>query len=303
MEKILITGASGYIGSSLIPLLEKEKGFELHLLSRTPIRSSHRVHVADISDTAALSRILSSVQPHYVIHLAATGFNYAKKETLDELVAVNFTATKTLADSCRAQAQFKRFIYLTTYMECQGTGRAIKADDAIVPQSDYAKSKSLASEYLSGLVGEKKIDAVCLRIFSVYGLNDRPFRFIPSIFDAMKNGKSVDTTSLKQKRDFVFVEDAARAIISAIRVSRPASPVYNVGSGQPTALLDVANKIKALYPDSKGSINTGAKPDRPGEAPCYFADISRTVKELGWKPQVSLDEGLARTKKFYSSSN
>jgi len=299
-ERILITGASGYISSNLIPILEKEGKWELHLLSRTQIKSRHAVHVADISDSAPMSSLISSIRPHYVIHLAATGFNYAKKETLAEMSAINFDATKNLINQCKSSPDFKRFIYLTTYMECRGTEKAIGADDALVPQSDYAKSKSLASEYLASL--SNSFDSISLRIFSVYGLNDRPFRFIPSIFDAMVNGKSVGTTSLKQKRDFIFITDVARAIVCAIKTPTHASFIYNVGSGVPVALADVATKIQSLYPTSSGKINLGTKPDRPNEAMCYFADISKTEKELGWKPVVSLDEGLKQTKEFYSRS-
>lgn len=294
-ERILITGAKGYIASNLILQLEKE-GYDLYLLERTSSgKDTGRYHPVDIDDHASLQKAMEEAQPNVVLHLAATGFNYEKKQTIDDLINTNFIATSKLAQFCQAIPDFRKFIYLTTYMECQGYDRAIKPDDMIVPQSEYAFSKSLSTNLLVYLSKSGRMNANVLRLFSVYGLDDRPFRFIPTLFDTMINGKSTDTTSLSQKRDFVFIKDVVDAIVHTIKKNKTSDVVYNVGNGKPTPLSEVARKIMALYPNSKGRINIGAKPDRPNEAQCYFADISRTEKEFGWKPKYDLDAGLSQT--------
>lgn len=299
MEKVLITGANGYIGSNLVSALQKEGSFELHLAARARIVSPHKSYVFDITDFAALERVVNSVKPEIVVHLAATGFNYAKKEAFEELVNVNFTSTCKLARMCQALPGFQKFVYLTTYMECQGSKNAIASDGPLAPQSEYALSKSFSTSLLECLSRKGELNANVLRIFSVYGSGDRKFRFIPSLFEALQNNRVVETTSLKQKRDFVLIDDVVQAIICSMKKGKTPRTTYNIGHGKATALLDVALKIQELYPKSKGEIRIGAKPDRQGEAPVYFADISKTKSDLGWAPECGIDEGLGKVRDSY----
>jgi len=297
LEKVLVTGGSGYIGSNLLPALEGE-GYEIHSLQRSAREvSGTNIHIADVTDYVKTADIVHKVKPDSVIHLAASGFNYAKKETLDDLIRVNFTATMKLAEACMALPEPPKFVYPTTYMECQGSEKPISADCQLVPQSEYALSKSLSTNYLLYATRAGLLDATILRLFSVYGKNDLKFRFIPSIFDAMMRGKSIETTSLSQKRDFVYIDDVVSAMLCAIRAKGSKATLYNVGSGKATRLLDVAETIRGLFPDSKGKMMIGAKPDRPNEAPCYYADIYETERALSWKAKYGLKQGLLETKK------
>jgi UDP-glucuronate 4-epimerase len=295
LEKVLITGAAGYIGSNLISALEKTD-YELHLISRTESDLDRHIYSADITNHIKIEKIVSEVKPEMVIHLAATGFG-PQGTDLDELVKVNFLATKNLVDASR-KTNVGNFIYATTYMECQGSKKAIKPDDMIRPQSEYALSKSLSTNLLLSFSKVHGFDSTVLRFFSVYGKNDLKFRFIPSVFDALLNNKTLETTSLKQQRDFVYVEDVVDAIKKAMEARKTRRVIYNIGSGQPTPLMAVVQKIKLLCSESKGEIKIGAKPDRPNEEKCYFADISDTARDLHWTPHYSLDMGLKETKEY-----
>jgi len=296
LEKILITGANGYLGSNLTPVLA-DLGYELHLLARTPIKTKEKTYLVDLNDPELLAETVRKINPNIVIHLAATGFQYSANQTLDELIKTNFQSTYVLCKACQTLPRFERFIYPTTYMECQGSTVPIKITDSVVPQSEYALSKSLATNLLVYLK-KSKMDNVVFRLFSVYGLNDQPYRFIPSLFDAMLNDKVVETTSLEQKRDFVYVKDVADLFVRAVKIGTPNQGLYNVGAGKPIKLADVAAKISALFPNSKGKIKIGAKPDRPNEAPCYYADVSQTIADFNWKPKYGLDAGLKDTFEF-----
>jgi UDP-glucose 4-epimerase len=299
LEKVLITGANGYIGSNLASALDKTD-YELHLLSRSKSNRDKHAYVADITDHLKIGKIVTEVKPEIVIHLAATGFNQAINLNLDELINVNFLATKNLIETSR-KMQVRRFIYATTYMECQGSQKAIRSDDMMRPQSEYALSKSLSTDLLISFSKVHGFDSTVLRFFSVYGKNDLKFRFIPSVFDALMNNKILETTSLRQQRDFVYITDVIEAIINSVEADKTSQIIYNVGTGQPVPLMDVAQKIKLLCPESKGEIKIGAKPDRPNEEMCYFADISGTSRDLRWAPRYSLDMGLKDTKDFLIS--
>lgn len=295
MEKILITGAGGYIGSNLLPALDKSN-YELHLFSHSSSNQDINTYSVDITNHSSVDAAITKIKPDIIVHLAASGFNYTTAPSLDDLIKINFLATKNLVD---VSSRFvSKFIYTTTYMECQGSEQAITPNDILQPQSDYALSKSLSTNLLLSFSKVHNFNPVVLRFFSVYGKNDLKFRFIPSVFDALLNNKILETTSLKQKRDFVYIKDVANALVKAIQTKKTKQVIYNIGSGHPTPLIEVVKKIKELCPDSRGQIKIGTKPDRPNEGPCYFSDISDTIRDLHWKPQYDLKEGFKETKTF-----
>ena len=281
----------------------RDRGFELHLVSRKKCytESFSKVHLLDLRDCKKAERLVSETKPEVLIHLAGSGFQYEKKETLEQMIETNFLATLNLTKACQKLNGFRKFVYLTTYMECQGSEKPIRADDMLVPQSGYALSKSISTNLLLYLSRTGALNSTVLRLFSVYGLNDRNFRFIPGLFDARMNNRTIETTSLRQKRDFIYIRDVADAIVKSVEVEKAHSILYNVGSGKATQLLDAARMIEKLTKGSRGEIKIGAKPDRPNEASCYFADISRTKRELGWKPKYSLEEGLHETYEFITA--
>ena len=293
MEKVLITGANGYIASNLIPLLSR-KNYELHLAVRSNPIKDYNSYVLDIRNSGALEDVVNKVKPNYVIHLAAVGFGNVNLP-LEEMIDINFTATRKLAECCQKLPDFNKFIYPSTYMECQGSKLPIKPTDMLIPQSPYALSKSLSTNLFLHLSKTGKLNVNVLRFFSVYGLNDLGFRFIPSLFNAMINDEEIETTSLTQKRDFVYIRDVVALILLSLRKKTTSDVIYNVGNGKAVALRDVASEIKNLFPKSKGKIKIGAKPGRQNEDMCYFADISKTRDEFNWKPKYTIHNGLNET--------
>jgi len=303
VEKVLITGANGYIGSNLVKLLEKQGDFELHLASRAKIEGQHSSYAFDITNHSRLEAVVGEIRPSLVIHLAAIGINRAKNDAPESLLDVNFRSTFSLARMCKGLPDFRKFIYLTTYMECSGSEKPITPDSPLCPQSHYGLSKSLSTSALNYMSRSGELNANVLRVFSAYGMDELKggYLFVPLIFDALINNKVIETTSLRQKRDFVYIKDVVDAILHSMKKERTEGAIFNVGSGKPVALAEVASKIMKLYPDSKGRIDIGKKPERPGEAPEYFADISKTRDEFGWQPKYTLDEGLKETFDFYNS--
>ena len=287
--KILITGATGFIGSHLLERLAGE-GHDIIVLKRSTSdtrRIGHllnRIKCFDI-DNGDLKTILEGERPELIVHLAT---NYGRKgETIREIVESNVEVPSVLVATAMDNG-LKGFINTDT-----------TAPDAY---SFYASTKKAFLPLLNYFHKGKGLKVISIKLGYVYGPKDDDSKFIPRLIKGILAGETVDASPGMQKRDFVFVEDVVDAYLGAISLMERMDEGFvsvEIGSGESTTLREFAGIVEELA-SRKADVNWGALPYRKNEVFDSKADIKGAEEVLGWRPQHTLREGMMRTVEWYT---
>lgn len=287
MARILLTGANGFVGTAIVPLLV-DAGHDVHA-TVSPGKhgpAATTVHECDLTDGAAIDRLCGDVRATHLLHLAwCTGLHDHK--TSDENL-------RWLAGGVRLLEAFrcnggKRVVATGTYAE-YGTFAGVCREDAMVaPTFLYATAKwSLGSLGLA--YGSRGAFPVTwARLFTLYGAGERAIRLIPQVAESLAAGRPIETTAGAQVRDFIHVHDAARAL--AVLLGEDHHGVANVGTGIGRPIADVISMVAQRFgrPDL---IRAGARTASSAESLEQVADAA-TLRRFGWTPSVSFEAGLA----------
>ena len=310
-KTVLVTGGAGFIGSHVIRMiLRRHKATRIlnldkltyagNLDSLRDIQDDPRYEfiLGDIRDRALVRSLLARVEA--VVHLAAETHVDRSIYDAGEFVLTNVHGTYTLLDTLRAFPAVEAFIHVSTD-EVYGsrTGRAARETDPLSPSSPYAASKAGGDHLARAYHVTFGLPTVVLRPSNTYGPAQFPEKLIPRF---LTNGLVGKTLPLfgdgLNVRDWLYVDDHARAIETALLRARPGS-VYNVGGGTELTNLDVARRILAAMDAPSDLIQF--VPDRPGHDRRYAMD-SGLIRALGWAPEVDFAEGLKRTVRWYAAN-
>jgi UDP-glucose 4-epimerase len=292
-QKVLVTGAAGFIGSHLVDAL-LEKGSEVWALDNFSTgRFQNLNHVADkiqliecdISKSGKWQDLFENKD--YVFHLAALADIVPSIENPDNYYQSNVNGTFKVLEACRKH-KLKKIVYSAS-SSCYGIPDEYPTKETaeIRPQYPYALTKYLGEELVMHWCQLYDLPAVSLRFFNVYGPRSRTsgtYGAVFGVFLAQKlAGKPFTVVGDgKQTRDFTFVTDAVDAIITAAE-SDVSDEIINIGSANSYSV----NRLVELLGGDVVHI-----PKRPGEPDCTWADISKAKKLLNWQPKVSLEEGV-----------
>ncbi len=259
-----VTGASGFIGKQLVPLL-REQG--------------HKAYTTQFDPATFLN-----LEPDVCIHLAWRG--YAGSGGAEEnLRSVRF-GLKTLEDM--AELGCKRFVGIGTCFEYAPANERLSEDAPLAPSGTnpfYSRCKLLFSEIAEHYCASVGMSFAWARIFNCYGPGEAPERLIPSVMRAAEAGEVVQLTGGDQVRDYLHVADVASAL--AVIASSDITGAVNVCSGVGTRVEQIA---RLAAPEAVLSL--GAKPYRKDD-PMYLVGQNARLRSLGWQPRYSLAEGLA----------
>lgn len=292
-RRVLVTGATGFLGRHLLPALLTE-GAAVHAIDRTPRLSGDeavRWHTADVTDAATLHAAVAAARPDAVVHLAAYG---ASADQRDEarMRAVNVDGTRTLLE---ALGPAVRLVMTGTCAEYgHATGAAVETMPCR-PVSPYAVTKHAAVRQVVDEARRTGRASVVLRPYGPYGPDDHPTRVIPSVISGLLRGEVVEVTGGRQRRDFSYVTDHVEALILALLTGGLGpGAIYNVGSGAGVSLRDALERVAAAV-GGPGRLAFGARPYRDDEIWEMVPDVSAAARDLGFRAEVSFEEGLART--------
>jgi nucleoside-diphosphate-sugar epimerase len=290
LKRIVVTGATGFIGRHCLPLLE-QKGYEIHAFSSQPRQNENNSpicwHLIDLFDQKRLKALMAELCPSHLLHLAwvvepgkwiNSPKNYRWVEaSLDLLLAFMDSGGKraALAGSCAE--------YDWRYSYCK------EGLTPLNPQTVYGTCKHSLQLMFDVIIKYTDISGVWGRIFFAYGPHEHPDRLVSSVIRSLLLNRPAKCSHCNQLRDYLYVKDVADAFITLLE-SNAVGPV-NIASGLPIALKKIVFKIAEML-DGKDLLRLGSINTSPDEPTLLAGDITRLSKEVGWKPKYSLDQGI-----------
>jgi UDP-glucose 4-epimerase len=290
----VVTGGAGFIGSHMVDVLV-EHGFTVRVIDNmVGGRPENLAHHA--SDVALETRDIRSYVPgdalfngaKYVFHFAGIGDIVPSIERPMEYMSANVQGTVHVLECARA-AGVSKLVYAAS-SSCYGLAAVpTREDHAIAPQYPYALSKYMGEQAVFHWHQVYRLPANSIRIFNAYGTRSRTSGAYGAVFGVFLRQKLAGKPYTvvgdgTQRRDFLYVTDVAEAFLAAAEKGG-AGRFWNLGAGNPQSV----NRLIELLGGERTYI-----PKRPGEPDCTWADISRITSELGWRPRVSFEEGVAK---------
>ena len=295
MKRAIVTGGAGFIGSHMVDLL-LERGLEVRVVDnlvagRLENLSHHGSHPG-LTIRQVDMRTLDPDDPiftdvDWLFHFGGIGDIVPSIERPLDYMRANVDGTLAMLEGSR-RAGVKKFVYAAS-SSCYGLAEVPTPETApIAPQYPYALSKYMGEVAALHWGRVYRLPVVSLRIFNAYGPRSRTsgaYGAVFGVFLAQRlNGRPLTVVGDgTQRRDFVYVTDVARAFLRAAE-SPVSGEVFNVGAGNPQSV----NRLVELIGGPVVHV-----PKRPGEPDCTWAEIAKIGHELGWKPAVSFEDGVA----------
>ena len=308
MKRVLITGASGFVGANLARRLLAD-GHEVHLFLRPQYQASRieeilphvEAHFGDMLDESFLYQALAEAGPDWIFHLAACGA-YSWQRDIREIVETNVLALEKLLSACCEQG-FEAFVNAGSSSEYGYKDHAPSEEEVLEPNSYYAITKAAGTQLCTLLAAENKEWIPTLRLYSVYGPLEDPRRFIPTLVNHGLKGKLPILVDPNVARDYVYVDDVVNAfILAAQKRAKDCGSVYNIGSGVQTTIGQAVDCVRSLLPiDDEPS--WGSMPNRDWDTSIWQSDPTKAERELGWKAATDFKSGLQKTIDWTRSRN
>jgi UDP-glucose 4-epimerase len=303
--KVLLTGGAGFIGSWVGQALI-DNGNEIFIIDDLSTGKIQNIPKdanfvkADIKDRDRLEKIFKDFKPEVVNHHAAqmNVRNSVEDPIFD--AQVNILGTINLLE-LSIQHEIKKFMFASTGGAIYGEPEVIPCieDTLPAPVSPYGISKYAVEQYLNYYKAVHGLSHVVLRYSNVYGPRQNPHgeAGVVAIFcDRIKYGNPCEIFGDgKQTRDYVYVEDVARANILSLNAK---DAILNIGTAVETSVNDIVSKLRTV---TNRDVQVVYSPRRRGEVDRIALEIKRAEELLGWSPHVSLEEGLSRTWEWFSS--
>lgn len=292
--RVLVTGAGGFIGSHLVRRL-CTAGCEVHGTSRSAVPAGRdeqvRWHRLDLEDAAATDRLVRSVQPDLIFHLAARNVGSRDRDVVLPVMrsnligSVNLMTATLQAGGCR--------IVLAGSMEEPAAG-----EDHQAPSSPYAAAKLASREYAEMFHALWGLPVTVLRIAMAYGPGPvDPQKLVPYVTTSLLRGRTPQVTSGERLVDWVYVDDVVDAFLAAGSSDRSIGATIPIGSGIPVSVRATVDLIRELV-GTNVQPAFGALADRPLDR-ARIADTGPAESLLGWRPRTSLRNGLTATVRWY----
>lgn len=329
--QILVTGGAGFIGSALVRHLLNETDHEVLNLDKLTYAGNleslasieghprYRFLKADIADSEAVSRALAQFQPDAIMHLAAESHVDRSIDGPAAFIQTNIVGTYALLESTRAywssldaerKAAF-RFHHISTdevYGDLHGVDDLFTETTPYAPSSPYSASKAASDHLVRAWHRTYGLPVLLTNCSNNYGPYHFPEKLIPLMILNALEGKPLPVYGDGlQVRDWLFVEDHARALVEVVTRGQ-VGETYNIGGHNEQKNIEVVRGICTLLEELAPAKPAGIArfedlithvKDRPGHDLRYAIDAGKIERELGWKPQETFHSGLRKTVQWY----
>lgn len=294
--KVLITGISGFIGSTLYKKFEGNQIYTIDNLSfgnRSLIDiPESQFYVEDIRNRKGVFEIFKAVQPDWVIHLAAIHFIPYCNQYPFESSQVNIEGTKNILDASIKINSVKKVFYASTAAVYPIMDGPIAENTYTGPLDIYGLSK-LTGEYLChDFHNRTQIPTIVCRFFNAFGENETNPHLIPAIQEQVLAGKrEIELGNLEPKRDFIHTTDMANAIYLLMNKFEKGIDTFNLGQGQEYSVKEIVEAFEQTIGE-KITVKQDPLRMRKTDRLHLLADITKLKNFLGWEPKVNIHEGI-----------
>lgn len=277
-KRILVTGASGFIGSALVAYLN-QKGKKVIGLGSRELDVTDRIQTQelDVSDVG------------HVIHMAGKTFVPRSWEEPAEFFGTNAFGTLNMLELCRQNKI--PMTYISAYIYGPPEHNPIGESDPVNPNNPYARSKYMGEELCEFYARQFGVQVSVIRPFNVYGAGQKETFLIPQIISHAMKEEMISVMDLAPMRDYVYLEDLLRAIELTVEKVQEYD-VFNIGSGISYSVGQVIELVQKILGTDKPVVCRNQT--RKNELNNVVADITHAKDVLGWVPSYTLEEGLAQ---------
>jgi len=310
-RRVLITGASGFLGRWVARLLHAE-GAELWLAGRRrkdlealgeAYQFAGRIIATDLSAAGAFARLYGEALPAVTFHLAGYGVD---PEERDPALAekLNHKLIEQIANVIGAEPGAGwpglRLVHAGSAAEYGAVAGPVTEDTPENPVNLYGRTKLAGACALRHVIEGKNLRATTARLFTVYGPGEHVHRLLPSLLAAAESGSTLDLTAGEQQRDFTYVAEAAEGLLRLGASATPVPPVINIATGTLTSVRRFAETAGEVLGMRPGQLHFGALPTRPDETPHGPVSTAKLEALTGWHPATSVRGGIEHTAEFVS---
>jgi dTDP-glucose 4,6-dehydratase len=328
MRTIVVTGGAGFIGSAVCRWLIGQTPYRVavidkltyaaNLNSLAPVANDPRFsfHRADICDAGAVRALLAEVRPDWIMHLAAESHVDRSITGPADFIQTNIVGTYTLLEEARAyraklpaaEADAFRFLHISTdeVYGSLGPQGLFTEETPYHPSSPYSASKASSDHLATAWFHTYGLPVIISNCSNNYGPYHFPEKLIPLVVTNAIDGRELPVYGKGANvRDWLYVDDHVRALLTILAEGRPGES-YNVGGHGERRNIDVVETICTLMDELRPNRTIGSHrdlirfvEDRPGHDFRYAIDPSKIERELGWKAMETFETGLRKTVRWY----
>jgi len=312
--KLLVTGGAGFIGTAFIRLvLRNDAAAEvlnldaltyagnLENLDSVAGHSGYRFVKANLCDADATEQAVADFGPEAIVHFAAESHVDRSILSPKPVIDTNFTGTFHLLEAARRH-DVERFVHVSTDEVYGSITAPAEADEdfPLRPSSPYSASKAGSDMLALSYFTTYKLPVVITRASNNYGPYQFPEKLIPlMIANALEDKPLLIYGDGQQVRDWLYVDDHCRAILSLLEKGRPGE-IYNIGGNRALPNLEVVKQILTATGKPESLMQTIE--DRPGHDRRYALTSAKLAAETGWTPEIEFEAGLAQTVDWYRAN-
>lgn len=304
--KVVVLGANSFSGQDFVDLLLDDPGATVIGISRSPERSSaflryrlrgdlarYRYHQLDLNrDAAALLDLLDAERPTAIVNFAAQSEVAPSWDHPEHWYQTNCVSLALLVNHLRRQCYLERYVHISSpevYGSCEGV---VLEDAPVRPSTPYAASKGAADMLIATYAKQFGFPAVTVRATNVYGARQQLFKIVPRSVIYLKQGRTIELHGGgRAVKSYIHVRDVSRGELAVLRAGRTGE-IYHLSPDGGVSVRDLVFRICERM-GRRPEEATRAVDERPGQDAAYVIDSRKARRELGWAPQISLEEGLS----------
>ncbi|MFC1767462.1 GDP-mannose 4,6-dehydratase [Candidatus Margulisiibacteriota bacterium] len=303
-SKVMVIGSNSFSGSDFVDLLLEKGEYSVVGISRSKEKSAlflpykrhkqaeFKFYKLDMNkDMPKIIKIIDSFRPDYVVNFAAQSEVAPSWKHPDQWFETNAVAITKLANALKERKFLKKYVHISSpevYGTCEGT---VKENAPLNPSTPYAASKAAGDMSLFTFVKNFDLPLVVIRSTNVYGAHQQLFKIIPRSVIYIKSGKTIELHGGGNAvKSYIHIRDISRGELDAMLKGRNGE-IYHLSPDKGIAVKDVVKTIcDKVGIDFNKATKTVA--ERLGQDKAYVIDSSKARKEFGWKPKISLEDGV-----------